>query len=211
MAATVESRRAGIMLLGGVSLRATPCEGGQLDMSIQLEGEIVGGLGAGQFSLTLQLPYFTSRFPQLAGCHPGTINVRLSQPLRIEYPDFETPPLKWAGHNQPAEAFRFVEVQFESPIGAPHRPAWIYIPLGSPHQNNPFQVELMSHFINQPEAISAGTRCLINIDRPHRIETIQLVIITQEDKPIIPVSSQPAQTAAKPKSGPRQGKRRTSA
>lgn len=143
-------------------------------MSIDINGTIVNGVDGAHTALAFQLPHLVSRFPVLVGCHPGTINVQLDQPLRVDHPDFETPPIKWfPGH--PSEKFAFLEISFESPLGSAPRRAWIYIPSNSPHFHNVFQVEMIAPFIHDAAATAAGVPCCIHIPKQHR--TGDLIII----------------------------------
>jgi len=54
---------------------------------------------------------------------------------------------------------------FEGPIGSPHRHAWIYIPHGSPHYNNPFYAEVITGWV---ENITYGVLCQVHIPKPYR-------------------------------------------
>lgn len=143
-------------------------------MSITIDGTVARGANGAHTTIAFQLPHLVSRFSVLAGCHPGTINVHLDQPLRGDNPDFETPPITWLpGH--PAEKFAFLEIAFESPLGdAPNR-AWIYIPSNSPHFHNVFQIELIAPFIGIAAATVPGTRCRIHVPKLHT--TRDLIIV----------------------------------
>ncbi len=116
------------------------------------------------------MPYFAPLLPEISGCHLASINLELEYALRILNPDFETPLIPWAG--PPGEQFGFLRIGFEGPIGASHRRAWIYIPYGSPHYNNPFYIEVITEWI---EGLRHGAPCQIHISKAHRESTIVLV------------------------------------
>ncbi len=91
------------------------------------------------------MPYFAKIFPEIKDCHLASINLETEQGLRIFNPDFETPPIPWAG--EPGERFSFLRVSLAYPVGSPHRRAWFYVPHGSPHYYNPFCCEVITEFI----------------------------------------------------------------
>jgi len=131
---------------------------------------VIQGLRAAQGTLRLQMPYFVQICPEMNTCYTASINLSLEFPLRIENPDFTTPPIPWAG--PPGEVFSFLKISLEAPIGALRRKAWIYIPHGSPHFDNVFQVEILSEFVRE---VSYGAICQIHIPREHRESRLILV------------------------------------
>jgi CTP-dependent riboflavin kinase len=141
-------------------------------VNTSIDGKIVSGLNGAHTALAFQLPHLISRFHVLAGCHPGTINVELDQPLRIQNPDFESPPIIWLpGH--PPEKFAFLEITLEIPIGSSGRKAWIYVPSNSPHFHNVYRVEVIAPFI--AAGTTQGTRCRVQTPKQHRIEPLIII------------------------------------
>jgi hypothetical protein len=138
---------------------------------ITIDGEVVDGIGRAHTAIAFQLPHLIGRFPVLAGCHPGSVNLRLAEALRINNADFLTPPIQW--YPQSIEQFAFLEVAFESPLGEALRRAWIYMPANSPHFYDVYHVELIAPFLSGGTA--TGTRCRIHIDKPHT--TRNLIVI----------------------------------
>jgi hypothetical protein len=139
-------------------------------MVISIKGTVVQGLRAAKDTLKLQMPYFVKLFPEVKDCHLASINLELEHGLRVFNPDFTTPPIPWAG--PPGERFSFLRIAFEGPIGSPHRPAWIYIPHGSPHYDNVFHAEVITNWM---ENIEYGVRCQVHISKPYR-EAVLIII-----------------------------------
>jgi hypothetical protein len=129
---------------------------------IAIRGKVAKGLGAATSTLALQMPFFADLFPEIRGCHLGSINIDLEQGLRVFNPDFRTPPIPWAGGN--GEIFSFLRIGLEIPIGSDSRLAWIYIPHSSPHYYNPLTIEVIAQWI---EGVTRGTICQIHISKPH--------------------------------------------
>lgn len=136
---------------------------------ITIKGVVVRGLGDANKTLKIQMPYFSGLIPEVKDCHCASINLQLEQGLRVFNPDFLTPPIPWAG--PPGEVFSFLRIGFEAPIGRSSRPAWIYIPHGSPHYRDPFHIEVITRYI---ESIAYGVYCQVHIQKPYR--TIPLII-----------------------------------
>ncbi len=132
-----------------------------------LNGTTVKGLGAATQTVALQMEHFRRWFPEVAECQPGTINVQLEEALRVQNPDFTTEKIPWhPSHRRgDGERFSFLRVGFEIPTGEGPVPAWIYIPHGSPHRYNLFQIEIMAHPI---ERVRYGMPCRIHIEKEHR-------------------------------------------
>jgi len=61
-----------------------------------IDATIVEGLGAAGRTLKLQMPHLIKHFPEISSCYLGTINLELDQPLRVNNPDFTTPPIRWS-------------------------------------------------------------------------------------------------------------------
>ena len=138
---------------------------------INIKGTIVKGIGAAKQTLRLHMPYFVQLFPEIKDCHLGSINLKLEVGLRVFDPDFTTPLIPWAG--PPGEQFSFLRIEFEGPIGTPHRRAWIYMPHGSPHRYNPFSVEVITK--DEVEGITYGVLSQVHITKSHRLSTLIVV------------------------------------
>jgi hypothetical protein len=100
-----------------------------------LPGRIVAGMGTAHRNLPRQLRLIAKEFPEIAGCHPGTLNVLLPVPVILVSPDHRTLPIKWHPESVP-EVFEFLRIR----LGLPHLeklvPAWLYVAQKSPHRRN---------------------------------------------------------------------------
>jgi hypothetical protein len=107
---------------------------------IFVEGTIVRGYGAATTTVSQQWPTFIRFIPAIQNCAQRTINVQLRHALRIQQFDISlyTP---WGGG---PETISFVEIDFEYPVGAATRQAWIYFPHNSPHRQNLFFAEIIT-------------------------------------------------------------------
>jgi hypothetical protein len=120
--------------------------------------------------LRVQLPLIAREFPEVRDCHPASINLQLDEPLRINHPDFTTPPIPWvAGRPDVTERFGFLSVQFEYPINAPLYRAWIYDPHGSPHRSNLFSAEIIAEHI---PGVAYGDRCRLHLARATEVSVL---------------------------------------
>jgi hypothetical protein len=125
-----------------------------------MRGKVIRGCGAAISTIAAQMPYFVPLFPEIKDCHLASINVLLEQGLRVFNPDYETPPIPWAG--QPGEIFSFHRIKIEIPIGSEPQQAWIYIPHGSPHYFHPFIVEVIAQRIG---GVTYDMACQIHIPK----------------------------------------------
>lgn len=134
---------------------------------ITLEGKVVQGLrAAGRITLAAQRHCFEEAFPEMRNwLHWATINLELTVPLRIDNFDFET-RCAWEGPGVEPERFGFLRIGIEFPVGAPRRPALIYVPHNSPHFSNHSLIEVMTSKI---EGINYGAHCLIHIGRANLV------------------------------------------
>lgn len=115
---------------------------------IEIYGRVAAGLGIATKNLLVQLPLIAKDFPEIADCFPGSINLILESPLRIETPDFITSAIDWG---EQVEVFHFTRIQFE-PLSAglprqgarPIHNGWIYGPQNSDHRVDPFYLEIIS-------------------------------------------------------------------
>jgi hypothetical protein len=127
-----------------------------------IPGVRVPGQGMAHHNLATQLPLIAVEFPELAGCHAGTINLELQFPLVVIAPDHRTRPIHWDDkHFQNGEVFDFLRIQFEA-SGTKPVDAWLYIPHASPHRSTPRVHEVIAP---QLLAIPAGAQCIVRIDR----------------------------------------------
>ena|SRR5208283_3168177 len=125
----------------------------------EILAEVVRGLGAASITIRMQRAHFESLIPEMKACHNGTINLRLEKPVRIDNPDRVT-DYDWGGGGP--ERFGILRIGLEFPIGGVAYPAWVYIPYGSPHLHDRFQIEVLAARI---EGISYGVRCRVLIPR----------------------------------------------
>jgi hypothetical protein len=127
---------------------------------IALQGHIVDGLKAAANLIELQKPYLRGAFPEIDGCHVGTINVQLDHALDVRIPDVVTPPLAWQPNLNSGERFGFTAVELEF-LGSRYQ-AWIYGAEFSPHRFNYMLVELVARPIT---GIAPGLPCTLHLER----------------------------------------------
>jgi hypothetical protein len=60
-----------------------------------LAGTRCHGTATAHLNLRSQLPLIAPEFPEVADCHPGTINLLLDQGLLVVRPDHRTRPIPW--------------------------------------------------------------------------------------------------------------------
>lgn len=116
-----------------------------------LRARIVPGLGAAKGTLARQLPLISQAFPEVAGCHPGTINLEFESPIEVTQPDHRTVPLAWTPSGRMTEVFDLVRVELEFNQLPERIPAWLYVAHGSPHRCMPTVHEVIAHQINLKE------------------------------------------------------------
>jgi hypothetical protein len=116
--------------------------------TLTVGARIVPGLGVASRTLARQLPLISQHFPQVADCHPGTINLSLDQPLLLTDPDHRTAPLAWTPSGRTTEVFDLLHVELELGSSSVRIPAWLYVAHGSPHRNTPWIHELIAHSLN---------------------------------------------------------------
>ena len=133
-----------------------------------LIGRIIPGFGIAAGNLQKQLRLIAEEFPEIAGCHRGSINLQLDYPLRIDRPDVVTSLIDW-GEQQ--EIFHLTRIRIE-PLtdpqqprdNLPQHPAWIYGPQNSKHRQDPFHLEVIAQTLD----LSTATHCRIHLRRPAR-------------------------------------------
>lgn len=120
---------------------------------------IVGGLGVASGTLSRQLPLISASFPEVAGCHPGTINLQLKFTLQVRMPDHRTNPLAWTPSGRTREIFDLVRVELELVVSGRCFPAWLYVAHESPHRGTPTIHELIA----RPIDLAGETDCRLHI------------------------------------------------
>ncbi|MGV8863211.1 MAG: glycosyltransferase family 9 protein [Pseudomonas sp.] len=113
--------------------------------TLSLDARIVHGLGVASGTLARQLPLISENFPEVADCHPGTINVLLDRPLLLTKPDHRTAPLAWTPSGRITEVFDLLRVELELSSTPARIPAWLYVAHGSPHRSTPSVHELIAY------------------------------------------------------------------
>lgn len=141
---------------------------------LTIEGTVNRNSGGGASrNLVTQIPLIVTEFPEIAECHPGTMNVKLDCCLIVLRPDHRTRLIDWHPSQSPGEIFELLRIQFELPAGQLKVPAWIYLPSGSPHRMTPQIHEVIGPNFGDCE----GVRVRIHIDReylrvPYKFPTI---------------------------------------
>jgi len=137
---------------------------------IRLTATIVPGQGDAARNNRLLIPRIATRFPEIANCDQfGTINVLLDQPLDRSRADFWTPHIAWVPANMPGaershrlEAFGFIRIAFECPLGDAPRTAWIMLAEGSGLTYCNERAEIVAdRFI---DGVAYGITCAVHID-----------------------------------------------
>lgn len=101
---------------------------------LSLQAQVVPGLGVATGTLARQLPLIAQDFPEVAGCFPGTLNLKLELPLEVTRPDHRTPPLAWTPSGRTREVFDLLRIELEfAHLPAPVK-AWLYVAHRSPHR-----------------------------------------------------------------------------
>lgn len=129
---------------------------------LTVSGSRVGGTGTATENLKKQLPFIIPNFPEINGCHYGTINLQLEQALIVTNSDLRTDPIPWHPAHAPGEVFDILRIQLEAPQGSAPVRAWLYIAHHSEHRKNARLQEIIAPFCH----LGAAARCRIHIDRP---------------------------------------------
>jgi len=138
-------------------------------MSPTIQGMIVKGFGVASQNLKKGLlAELTKLFPEIAGCCPGTINVKLDLPLKIYNPQFISPRIRIMDN----ETFGLHGVEFECPLGTASLRSWILLPERSPHRVDIFYAEIMT---GKLDAAVSGARCALHILGPHTHSQILII------------------------------------
>lgn len=140
-----------VRVLGLISVPTQP--------STTVVARLVRGLGVASGTLSRQLPLISVSFPEVAGCHPGTINLQLEYTLHVRKPDHRTPPLAWTPSGRTREVFDLVRVELELVASGRYFPAWLYVAHASPHRGTPTIHELIA----RPIDLAGETDCRLYI------------------------------------------------
>jgi hypothetical protein len=110
-------------------------------------------------TLRVQLPLIGANFPEILAAVPGTINLRLEQPLLVLFSDHRTAPIDWENKGN-YEKFDLLRSQLE--IRGVKYEGWLYVAHGSPHR-----ADLRNHeFIAQTKVpIGDDDSCILHISR----------------------------------------------
>ncbi|WP_306108802.1 glycosyltransferase family 9 protein [Pseudomonas sp. FSL R10-1339] len=112
--------------------------------TLALDAYIVSGLGVATGTMARQLPLISQSFPEVAECHPGTLNLQLSRPLRLIRPHHRSAPLAWTPSGRTREVFDLLRIELEFDHLAHRVPAWLYVAHGSPHRQTPTVHEVIA-------------------------------------------------------------------
>jgi hypothetical protein len=139
-------------------------------MTIRITATIVPGQGNATANHRHLIPRIARSFPEVVKCSEfGTINVTLDQPLDRRRTDFWTPQIAWipvampgAEHVHRLEAFGFIRIGFECPLGRAPYNGWIILPEGSEltYRENRAEI-IVGEFV---AGVAYGARCAIQID-----------------------------------------------
>jgi hypothetical protein len=144
-------------------------EGDILELRALILPRGTGRLGDAGYNLASQLPAIAETFPEVGGCHRGTINIALERDLVVVDPHGRTGPVRWQPrppHPPVGEPFDFLRVDFalDSEVPVWHR-AWFYVPRLSPHRRTPHIHEvLLEQFLPGVEP-GGWTRVRLNAAR----------------------------------------------
>ena len=129
------------------------------DQLLSLQARIVPGLGVASGTLARQLPLISRGFPEIKGCHPGTINLELARPLIVTKPDHRTAPLAWTPSGRTTEVFDLLRIGLEFDHRERIVPAWLYIAHASPHRRTPTIHEVIA----EPLDLADVTSCRVHL------------------------------------------------
>jgi hypothetical protein len=139
-------------------------------MTLSITATIVPGQGNASTNHAVLIPRIAARFPEVVKCKAfGTINVHLDQPLDRSRADFWTSHVPWipvhlqgAERAQRLEAFGFIRIVLEYPVGGRRYAAWIILPEGSDLTYAEDRAEIIAgEFI---AGVAYGRLCAIHLD-----------------------------------------------
>jgi len=118
------------------------------NQKIKFNAKIVSGLGAASSTLKRQLPLIRKQFNFIQNCWPGTINLRLSEPVNLLNVDFETTPIAWTPSGKTTESFGFIEIALVFPGRLKRVQGWLYLASNSPHRHDNHTFEVITQKLN---------------------------------------------------------------
>jgi hypothetical protein len=119
------------------------------------------------------MPHLIWQFPELKNIYTGTINLVLDRPLHISKLERTTLPIPWCDVDNSRrsfwheERFSIVPIQFEYPINAPTKEAWLFISHDSTYFRDSRHFEVVTEKI---EGLETGKQCKIHIDKTDNID-----------------------------------------
>jgi hypothetical protein len=135
-------------------------------MAILIDATTFRGAGAATKNIKHQLSGLLSQFPVIIGIHPGSINVRLDQPLnKLNWAYVTNPSIYWwdEGPNRIlTETFGFLEIKFEYRLGGGLYRAWLFDCYNSAWHASPCDFEIISERI---DGVSFGQLCRVHLPR----------------------------------------------
>lgn len=139
-------------------------------VTIRITANIVAGQGDAAANHRVLIPRIAAHFAEVANCDAfGTINVALDQPLDRSRADFWTPQIAWIPAVMPGaerahrlEAFGFIRIGFECPLGGARYSAWIMLPEGSQLTYREDRAEIIVGEL--VAGVAYGARSAIQID-----------------------------------------------
>lgn len=143
----------------------------------RLKAKRFPGEGNASRTVAIQLPFITETFPEIRGCHFGTINLEFEAPLIVACPDHRTPPIKWKQSLEVGEVFDLVRVSLEIPTKGTAHDAWLYLAHRSAHRKNLSRHELIAPYLNMDTVEELGVvikRPCIHL--PYRHNPVYVVV-----------------------------------
>src|SRR5579871_4215559 len=114
-------------------------------------GTIESGMSKLHLNMPGLIPLLVTYYSAIANCAKyGSINVALEHPVYFANADCWTPQIRWRPvWLQPSdpdreEAFGFVAIKFECPLGGSKYDAWVFMPEGSGITHDIFRVEVIA-------------------------------------------------------------------
>ena len=139
----------------------------EASMSIRITGKIFRGDGDAGRNHPVLVPLLAPHFPEIANCSQfGTINVQLERPLDRSHADVWTRRVIWhpvqlRAKERRIEAFGFIKIRLECPLGGPTYDCWIILPEGSRLTYLDDKIEIIADVFVQGAAY--GVACAIEI------------------------------------------------
>ena len=133
--------------------------------ALTLDAHIIPGLGVAAGTMARQLPLISQAFPEITDCHPGTLNLQLSRPLRLIHPHHRSAPLAWTPSGRTREVFDLLRIELDFDHLACRVPAWLYVAHGSPHRKTPAIHEVIATRLE----LDGARRCRVHLPT-HAVE-----------------------------------------